>query len=71
MISGFIVLAAEIFSGRGIALSLALGAMITGTLAIFGAAGIWPATSYAVQSFVFLAGSLAIFTALKMRANVA
>ena len=67
MLSGFGLMTVEIFSGRGIALSLALGAMIAGTLAIFGASGIWPPTSNLVQSLVFAGSGLAIFIALKMR----
>jgi membrane protein implicated in regulation of membrane protease activity len=67
ILSGFTLMFTEVFSGRGIGLSLALGALIAGTMAVFGASGVLPATSGTIQSFIFLASTLAIFTAIKLR----
>ena len=67
MISGFFLMMMEIFSGRGLALSLALAAMIAGTIAILGASGVWPETSNLAQNLVFVAFTLAIFTAVSKR----
>lgn len=67
MLSSFVLMTIEIFSGRGIALSLAFGAMIAGTVAVFGANGIWVQTSDVVQGLILVGSALAIFTMLKMR----
>jgi membrane protein implicated in regulation of membrane protease activity len=69
MLFGFTAMIVEIISGRAIALSLALGAMIAGTLAVFGASGVLPATSSTFQSIVFMGASLIIFAAIKLRAK--
>jgi membrane protein implicated in regulation of membrane protease activity len=65
MVFALALMALEIISGRGIALSMALGAAIAGMLAIFGASGVWPATSIPVQTLVFAGGALAIFIIIK------
>jgi inner membrane protein len=69
MLFGFATMIVEIISGRAVALGLALGAMIAGTLAVFGASGVFPATSIAVQTLVFVCASLIIFAAIKLRAK--
>jgi membrane protein implicated in regulation of membrane protease activity len=69
ILAGFTLMTIEIFSGRGVALSLALSAMITGTIAVFGASGIWPASSNTVQTIVFLMASLIIFAATNLSAK--
>jgi membrane protein implicated in regulation of membrane protease activity len=67
MVCGFALMFTEIFSGRGIGLSLALGTMIAGTIAIFGASGVLPPIPSAVQSVIFMASTLAIFVTIKPR----
>jgi membrane protein implicated in regulation of membrane protease activity len=69
MAFGFAMMAVEMFSGRGIPLSLGLGAMIAGTIAVFGASGVWPATSSAIQSVIFFAFASAIFIVLKLKSK--
>ena len=69
MLAGFILMAVEVFSGRGAALSLALGAMIAGTIAVFGASGVLATTSMAIQAMIFIVASFAIFVGLKGRSK--
>ena len=54
-------MAAEIFSGRGVMLNPALGAMTAETLAVFTASGVWPETSMVVESVVYLGSESAFF----------
>jgi membrane protein implicated in regulation of membrane protease activity len=67
MIFGFGLMVAEIFSGRGFALCLALGAMAAGTIAVLGASGIWPETSGLTQVLVLAGTTMSTFVGLKPR----
>ena len=71
MLAGFILMAFEVFSGRAVALSLALGAMLAGTIAVFGASGVLAATSMAIQAMIFIVASVVIFAGLKSRSKPA
>ena len=71
MFAGFILMAVEVFSGRAIALSLALGAFIAGTIAVYSASGVFPATSSLIQSTIFMVASFAIFAGVKSRSRPA
>ena len=71
MLAGFIFMAVEVFSGRAVALSLALGAMIAGTIAVFSASGVLPATSSTIQTIIFMVTSIAIFAGFNSRSKPA
>jgi membrane protein implicated in regulation of membrane protease activity len=67
MLAGFALLAIEIVSGRAIALSLALAAIMTGAAAIMAQNGTLPALSLTWQAMLCCALSL-IFMALLKKA---
>ena len=71
MLIGFALIAVEIFSGRAVALSLAFGAIITGTIAVLGTSGVLPETPGIVQILLFIVASSAIFAGLKLRPKTA
>ena len=71
MLAGFIFMAVEVFSGRAVALSLALGAMIAGTIAVFSASGVLPATSIIFQIVIFMVASITIFAGIRSRSKPA
>ena len=71
MLAGFILMAVEVFTGRAVALSLALGTFVTGSIAVFSASGVLPATSSIIQSTIFMVTSFGIFSALKSRSKPA
>lgn len=65
MLAGFALLVVEIISGRAIALSLALAAMITGTAVALAQTGTLPALSLIWQAALCFALSLFFMALLK------